>query len=242
MQLAGLPCFNSKYYRMEKRFMHIAIKEGLTIILNKYGRIFVIFCIVVSALGLIFSYVFPNEVIDTYAVNMNEETQYKIPLDKESYIEYYLNSGIKPMIGIQLGISKEGSEFSDGKLVYEVYNSDMQLLGAKELLLKDIYDIQYVYMPFDGMGECNGDLYLKLYYTGSDAASPAILANKTELEDAKTLVSGKEIEGNIMSCYIYSHNTYPLVFDLKIVLVMFIAVFCTLEGGIFKKNKQKVDL
>lgn len=239
MQLAGLPCFDSKYFRMENKFMHVTIKERLRIILNKYGRVFVIFCIVISALGLIFSYVFPNEVIDTYAVNMNEETQYKILLDKESYIEYYLNSGIKPMIGIQLGISKEGNDFSDGRIVYEVYNSDMQLLGTNELLLKDIYDIQYVYLPFAGMGECNGDLYLKLYYTGNDQAVPAILANKTELEDAKTLVAGSEIEGNIMSCYIYSHNTYPLVFDLKIILVMFIAVFCTLEGGIFKRNKQK---
>lgn len=212
------------------------MKDKIIELLEKHGKVIVLFCIAVSAIGIVLSYVFPNEVIDQIDVNSVEEDTFKIPLSKESLVEYKCNTGIKPMAGIQVWISKEGAEFTDGKVIYEVYNGDGTiLLGTGEQLLKDIVDPQFVYLPFKGMKECNGDLTIKFYYTGSEETAPALLANKQEVEGASTYVDGNLITGNIKSWYIYITNTHPLVFDLKVMLAIFVTVFFTLES---KRNRK----
>ncbi|WP_180272736.1 hypothetical protein [Konateibacter massiliensis] len=207
-------------------------------LLGKYGRIFILFCIVVSVLGIIGSYLFPNESFYDIDVNMEENSDFTLPLDKGSVVEYKCNTGTKPMAGIQVWISKEGAEFTDGKIVYEVYNGDGTiLLGTGEQPLVDILDKQFVYLPFKGMEECNGDLTIRFSFTGSEDTVPVLLANQTEVEEASTSVDGNAITGNIKSSYIYINYTHPLVFDLKVILAIFVTVFFTLGT----KKKQKVN-
>jgi hypothetical protein len=214
------------------------MKDKIIGLFEKYGRVFVLCCIVISTLGLIASYVFPNVVLDTEPINMEENSDFHIPLTIGSVIEYKCKTGTQQMAGIQVGISKEGAEFTDGKVVYEIYNGDSSvLLGAGEQLLKDISDFQEVYLPFTGMKEYNGALTIKFYYTGSETTAPALIANQTKVKDASTYVEGNLITGNLKSYYIYSRNTYPLVFDLKIMLAIFVIVFCTFES----KTKKKVN-
>jgi hypothetical protein len=215
------------------------MKDKIIGLLEKYGKLFVLFCIVISVLGIIFSYVFPNEVFDQIEVNNEENSDFKIPLTQGSFVEYKCNTGERPMAGIQVYISKEGAEFVDGKIVYEVYNGDgTVLLGTGEQLLKDLFDPQFVYLPFKGMKECNGDLTIKFYFTGSETTPPALIANRnTEIKDTSTLVDGSIIAGNLKTRYIYIVYTHPLVFDLKVILAIFVTVFFTLES----KKKQKVN-
>lgn len=214
------------------------MKDKIIGLLEKYGRYFVLFCIVISALGIVLSYIFPNEVIYSIGVNEEENDDFKIPLTKGSIVEYKCNTGEKPMAGIQVWISKEGAEFTEGKIIYEVYNGDGSVLfGQGEQALKDIDDPQFVYLPFKGMKECNGDLTIKFYFEGNEAIAPALHANKTAVEEASTLVDGAVITGNIKSSYIYINYTHPLVFDFKILLAIFVTVFFTLES----KKKQKVN-
>lgn len=215
------------------------MKDKIIALLEKYGKLFVLFCIVVSVLGLVISYVFPNKIFITREINPEENSEYHIPLEQGSAIEYQCNTGDMAMSGIQIGISKEGAEFTDGKIIYEIYDSTGALLGAGEQMLKDIYDLQNVYFPFPGKADYNGDLHVKFTYTGSEPTTPSLIANKEqEVEDksAATFVDGNQIEGNLKSWYIYKRSTYPLVFDLKVMLAIFITVFFTLES----KKKQKV--
>ncbi|PXV90164.1 hypothetical protein C8E03_10571 [Lachnotalea glycerini] len=215
------------------------MKDRIIGLLESYGKLIVISGIVIAALGLAVSYVFPNTVINTTDINVIEGSEFSIPLPPNSFVEYQCNSGTKPLNGIQVWISKQGAEFTDGKVIYEVYDSNGTLLGTGEQLLKDVDDPQYVYLPFTNMSECNGVLTIKFYFTGSENAYPALIANKeVEIKDeyASTSVNGKRIEGNLKSSYIYFYHTYPLVFDLKVMLAIFVSVFFTLES----KKKQKV--
>lgn len=220
------------------------MKDKIIGLLEKYGKFFVLSCIGIAIVGIVLSYVFPNESIYSIevngddVVNADENSDFKIPLTQGSVVEYYCNTGTKPMAGIQVWISKEGAEFSDGKIIYEVYNQDESVqLGTGEQSLKDLYDLQFVYLPFTGMKECNGDIKIKFYYTGSEATAPVLLANQNEVEDASTSVDGSSITGNIKSSYIYINYTHPLVFDLKVILAIFVTVFFTLDS----KKKQKVN-
>lgn len=215
------------------------MKDKIIRLLEKYGTIFVLLCIAAAIAGLVISYVFPNKILVTREVNVETGSEYYIPLTKESIIEYRCNSGDTPMIGIQIGISKEGAEFTDGKIVYEIYDNAGTLLGTGEQLLKDIFDVQDVYLPFPGSTQYSGDLLIKFTYAGSEAVAPSLIANKKETvedEKAATIVDGSQIAGNLRSYYIYSRNTYPLVFDLKVMLAIFVTVFFTLDS----KKKKKV--
>jgi hypothetical protein len=212
------------------------MKDKIIGLLEKYGKIFVLFCIAISAFGILLSYVFPNEVIYSIDVNVEDNTDSKIPLTEGSFVEYQCNTGTKAMTGIQVWISKEGAEFMDGKIIYEVYNGEgFELLGIGEQLLKDIDDLQFVYLPFKGMKECNGDLTIKFYYTGNETTVPALIANQNEVEEASTSLDGTLLSGNLKSSYIYINETHPLVFDLKVILAIFVTVFFTLES---KRNRK----
>lgn len=207
------------------------MKEKMIELLEKYGKFIVLFCITVSALGIVLSYVFPKGAFYSNDVNNVEVSDFKIPLTQGEFIEYKCNAGTIPMAGIQVYISKEGAQFTDGKVLYEVYNGDgTKLLSGGEQLLKDISDGQFVFLPFSNSKECKGDLVIKFSYAGSDTIVPALIANKKALEDASTSVNGNIISGNLKSSYIYINYTHPLVFDFKVMLAIFVTVFFTLES------------
>ncbi|MBA4686733.1 MAG: hypothetical protein H2184_06220 [Candidatus Galacturonibacter soehngenii] len=214
------------------------MKDKIILLFEKYGRIIVLLCIAIAIVGIIASYLFPNESFDSSDINIEENADFKIPLTQGSVVEYNCNTGKRPMAGIQVFISKEGAEFSDGKVHYEVYNKDGSVhFGSGEQLLKDIADGQFVYLPFKGMKECMGDIKIKFFYTGSESIAPALIANQDEIEEVSTIADGTRIKGNIKASYIYINETHPLVFDLKIMLAVFVTVFFTLES----KKKQKAN-
>lgn len=214
------------------------MKDKIIMLFEKYGKLFVLLCIAIAIIGIIASYLFPNESFDSSDINIEENADFKIPLTQGSVVEYNCNTGKRPMAGIQVFISKEGAEFSDGKVHYEVYNKDGSVhLGSGEQLLKDIEDGQFVYLPFKGMKECIGDIKIKFFYTGSESLAPALIANQDEIEKVSTIADGTLIKGNIKASYIYINETHPLVFDLKIMLAVFMTVFFTLES----KKKQKAN-
>lgn len=206
------------------------MKNNIISLLEKHGRTVILFCIITAVLGIAFSYIYPNEVLYSTDVNIDEDSDYKIPLSEGNYIEYKCNSGINPMAGIQVWICKEGNEFTEGKIIYEVYNGDSTVLfGTGEQLLNDIYNLQFVFLPFKGMKECKGDLTIKFYCVGTGVAAPVLIANQKKIEAVSTSVDGNLISGNLKVSNIYIKNTYPLVFDLKVMLTMFVTVFFTLE-------------
>lgn len=216
------------------------MKNKLIKLMDKYGNIFIILCILVCVAGLVWSYVKPRTTLDTYEINMKENNDYNIVLKLDVEVEYHCNTGELPLNGVQMGISKEGHEYTDGQVVCSVFKADDNtLLGVTKQNLNEIVELQYVYFPFMAMTQYAGEVVIKFTYEGSDTEYPAIVANETVVDEITTYVNGEKIDGCLKAYHLYSRDIYPYVFDLKVFLIIFITVFFTLSFG--KKNRQKAD-
>lgn len=244
--------------------------------------------------GFIGSYLFPNEVLDTYEVNMKEEegdTEFVQPLTgAEDEIGYVMETDGRALKGFQIGISKGGAALEGTELVYRVYKlpelsenkgeamqseasgdeggtvqsevsgnmegipSTIQPEGLS-LLLEKSYDLgacldgQYPYLPFDDEGICKGRLYIAFTYRSNgneEGVLPGIFVNHHKVDNAASYREGKlfcetqnEKETPVMiKCYyIYSHDTYPLLYDCRVLTFVFLAASMTV---CYPRLKKKV--
>nr|MBQ8252269.1 hypothetical protein [Lachnospiraceae bacterium] len=182
--------------------------------------------------GFIGSYVFPNTVLDTFVINMEEEeddTEVLLPLSLQEPIVYELNTNGLPMRGIQVGINKRGYAQETTNLVYCVY------LG-EECISRNVYgvaagdDLQYVYLPFENYEACVGDIKITFLVESSEDPEtyPALMANHADISHGKTIASnrpeGEETTQVALKCnHIYTHNTYPFLYDCRLLTFVFLA-------------------
>ena len=198
--------------------------------------------------GFIGSLLFPNKVLDTYKINVTEEegdTEFTIPLSKEDKIFYLMDATQNPMQGIQVGISKEGETQEGVLLHYQVYKQEhnkAQKLG--ELVSDNVYEVelgdnlQYVYLPFENSDSCTGNIVVCFFYESENQAmkAPALLANHTLISNTITMVGDTKIEGSLKSMYIYTHDTYPLLYDFRLMTFVFLAASMAVT---YPKRKSK---
>ena len=203
--------------------------------------------------GFIGSLLFPNKVLDTYKINVTEEegdTEFTIPLSQEEKISYVMNATANPMQGIQVGISKEGETQEGVLLHYQVYRQDKEkdtLLG--ELLSDNVYDVelgdnlQYVYLPFGNSEKCTGDIVVCFSYESEkeNGKAPALLANHTMVQNTITMVGDTILDGSLKSMYIYTHDTYPLLYDFRLMTFVFLAASMAVTYPKRKSKEGKTD-
>lgn len=198
--------------------------------------------------GFIGSLIFPKEVLDTIKVNVTEEegdTEYKVELSDVEAISYEMNTAGSPMKGIQVGISKEGVSQEGVTLRYQVYEHKAEKENRfGELLSDNIYEIaqgdelQYVYLPFENSEKCLGDIIICFTYESGQAIekAPALLFNHKVIDNTITRKGEEILDGTLKSMYIYTHDTYPLLYDFRLMTFVFLAVSMTVS---YPKLKRK---
>lgn len=200
----------------------------------------------VCLLGFIGSLLIPDTVLDTYIVNMQEEeddTEEILLLSGDAHVNYEMDTEGKAMRGIQIGINKLGKQIS-GIFCYDVYvktaSDERELVSSNqyEIALGD--DLQYVYLPYATYENCVGELFIDFYMQNavSEEAAPAIMANHKEVKKTVTTYDGVEgisLKGN----YIYTHNTYPFLYDFRV--MTFIMLAATMTIAFPKRKQRKVD-
>lgn len=122
------------------------------------------------------------------------------------------------------------------------------------LILEKSYDLgacldgQYPYLPFDDEGLCKGRLYITFTYRANGSTEgllPGIYANHKKIDNAGTYINGQRVfeEGigqeavMIKHYYIYSHDTYPLLYDCRVLTFVFLSASMTV---CYPKLKKKV--
>lgn len=192
---------------------------------------------------LLFSILVPKKVIDTYKTNVTEEEgdkEYLIPMEQEVPIIYEMNTGSRPMRGIHIAVAKNGGAFEKGAIICNIFSKDKNVLVSENrYVLYQGEDIQYVYIPFSDYEACSGAIEIQFIYDseGNTAnESPGLLANGRTVKDTVTKVDGQTIKGSLKTMYVYTHNTYPLVYDLRILTLLFFAASMTIP---FKKISIK---
>ena len=212
---------------------------------NKIHLILPLFTFVLVVL-LVCSYLIPKKVIDTYRINTTEEegdTEQLISLEENTVITYHMNTGTRPIMGMHIGVGKNGNAYETAAIICNVYTQDGTLVSENGYLLNQGEDMQYVYIPFQNYTRCFGDIYMEFtYQPGSDTevSAPGILTNGKELTNAYTEMDGNRLNGNIKTIYIYTHDTYPLVYDLRILVVLFFAASMAVNYGKMSAGKKTV--
>lgn len=192
--------------------------------------------------GFIGSYIFPNKVLDTYVINGEEtegEEEFPLSLEDDRTVSYEWNAGEEPMKGIQVGVSKNGGQYTSGRILYEVSDLSGKIISSNAYELSQGFDVQYVYLPFENWKSCKGDLRITFRYDQAgdpETRTPALMADQTEVKDTVTYYQGTAQEGSLRSSYIYTHNTYPFLYDFRIMTFVFLAATMTIS---FSKDRKK---
>ena len=224
--------------------------------LSKYAYIYLPIGTLLCLAGFIGSYLFPNEVLDTYKVNVTEEegdmefVQYFTGAENE--IGYIMETDGRAMKGFQIGISKNGQTLEGTELVYRVYALSEEKYLAEEvdvssmtLLDEEVYDLgtcldgQYPYLPF-GNELCTGKIYITLTYraNGNTEPAPGIFMNHSEILHVATYVDGKKMDGNLKCYYIYTHDTYPFLYDSRVMFCILLAATACVAFPAYSKKKE----
>ncbi len=195
--------------------------------------------------GFIGSYIFPNTVLDTFVINMEEEeedTQVQLPLSLHTPIEYEMNTNGLAMRGIQVGINKRGYAQEETVLRYSVFIGD-ECISQNAYHVAAGDDLQYVYLPFDQYEKCVGELRISFLLEaagGDEETYPALMANHAEIKNTRTIAEnrpeGAEEEVSLKCNYIYTHDTYPFLYDCRLLTFVFLAASMAV---VYPRRKEK---
>ncbi|MGN0132009.1 MAG: hypothetical protein ACI4AA_06190 [Lachnospiraceae bacterium] len=225
--------------------------KGFKQIIGKYAYLLLPIGTLLCLAGFIGSYLFPNEVLDTYQVNMaeaeNDVESVHLFTGTEDEFGYVMETDGRALKGFQIGISKNGASLEGTELIYRVYRLPDEISLEKELpirmdvdelelILEKSYDLgtcldgQYPYLPFDEEGLCSGKLYITFTYringNGEDVA-PGVFVNHGKVDHAASYINGEISDEMLKNCYIYSHDTYPLLYDARVLTFVFLAASAT---------------
>lgn len=210
--------------------------------------------------GFIASLLFPNTVLDTYVINMTEEegdTEELVPLylGSQNALWYCMDTQGRSMRGIQIGIAKSGREFRNTDLVYVVSNRETgEVLSQNRYALSEGQDLQYVYLPYANSDACKGKIRIDFYLEGEETDGdirPCVVCNHHEVENVifydGVIAEDVRINPPSLKCsYIYSHETYPFLYDFRIMSFVFLAASMAISYPMVtetrkakKKNKKE---
>lgn len=231
-------------------------------IIYQYAYLILPICTLLCLAGFIGSYLFPNEVLDTYGVNTREEEGDREFVQSFTGVEnefgYLMEIDGRALKGFQIGISKNGAALTGAELVYRVYqvpdgfafddNSlpdeidvlDFPLILEKSYDLGTCMDGQYPYLPFDEEDLCKGKLYITFTYraNGNAEPMPGLFANHSQVKQVAAYQNGMVMDGMLKHYYIYSHDTYPLLYDCRVMTFVFLAASATV---CYPQRKRKGD-
>lgn len=191
---------------------------------------------------LILSYIFPKYSYITSAYNVledPEEEKIYIPLKVGTQVVYEMTTPGRPLFGFQPLIVSSSGERLQGDLVLRVTTSqEKELISETRYNLSDVDVEQYVYIPLSDFNKCNGTILLTLTYEGSSTeVFPNLIANHNMQTNSKTILNGKPMKGSLLTYHVYQKASYPLVYDLQILTLLFACV--TVVAGINKNDKKQ---
>ena len=98
-----------------------------------------------------------------------------------------------------------------------------------------------VIKPITGFSAPELDIYSRLsevqllhYYE----PAPGIFMNHSDIENAATYVSGARSDGSIKCYYIYSHETYPFLYDSRVMFCIFLAASACVVFPAYSRKKE----
>ena len=107
-------------------------------------------------------------------------------------------------------------------------------------------DLQYVYLPFENYEKCIGDVRITFVLDAAEEnpdAYPALMANHADIKGTSTIApirpEGEENTEVSLKCnYIYTHDTYPFLYDCRLLTFVFLAASMAVTYPQRKKKEE----
>lgn len=190
---------------------------------------------------LIVSYLFPKESFITSAYNVllgEEDKRFDLSMDPGKVITYEMTTAGKPLFGFQPFITKHDATIEKGDIVFQIYNKDSYYHKGKYFSkiyypLADISNEQYIYVSIPEYELCDGNIIIEIFYEEDGAKGqdyPCLVANDNHIVKAITYENGMKIDGSLVCYHVYLKKDYPLVYDMQILFVFFLAIAMTITG------------
>ncbi len=203
----------------------------------KKKRIWVWTGAALAALVFVWSSLFPKTAYDTRELHVRleeGEQEREIALTPDTTVLISFFSKEQHVEGIQPCADWGAENRPGGQLFVDVWRVDEAgeqiYAGQGSAPLSADMRRAYTYIPLSHEGELSGELIFAIRYVPAEgeAAYPSLIATNRDLDDCLTVVNEEQYDGDLLLYYVCMRETYPLLFDAKLVCLLLVCVALTM--------------
>lgn len=192
-----------------------------------------------AALVFICSSLFPKTVydIEEYHVVLEEgEREQDIVLAPDTTVLFSLDVGERDVKGIQPCADWGAESCPQGVLCVDAWrvedDGERIYIGQGSAPLDQGLRRAYTYVALAHEEELCGEVVFAIRFVPAEGeeAYPLLVATDRDLEDCLTVIDNEAYDGDLLMYYASEHDTYPLLFDAKLLCLLCVCIALTMEG------------
>lgn len=200
-----------------------------------------------AALVFLCSSLFPKttyDIVEYHAVLEDGEQETEIELTPGATVLFSLSVGEVNLNGVQPCLDWGAESCPTGVLCVDVWqvseSGEQTYIGQGSAALDAGLRRAYTYVALPHEEELGGELVFAICYVPAEGEMtyPSLIATDRDLDDCLTVVNGQIYDGDLLMYYACERETYPLLFDAKLVCLLFICVALTM-GNARKKEVRR---
>lgn len=191
-----------------------------------------------AALVFVWSSLFPKPAYDTRELHVRleeGEQEREIVMTPDTVVLFSFSAQDQNVEGIQPCADWGSENCPGGVFIVDVWCVDEEgeriYAGQGSAPLNAELRRAYTYIALPHEGELSGELSFAIRYIPAEgeAVCPSLVATDRNLEDCLTVVNEEQYDGDLLLYYVAVRDTYPLMFDAKLVCLLLVCVALTME-------------
>ena len=200
-----------------------------------------------AALVFVWSSLFPKtvyDIVEYHVILEEDEHEKEIALTPETTVLFSFSVGEANVNGVQPCLDWGAQSCPSGVLCVDVWqvteSGGQTYIGQGSAPLDGGLRRAYTYVALPHEGELCGELVFAIRYVAAEGERtyPSLVATDRDLDDCLTVVNDKPYDGDLLMYYAATRDTYPLLFDAKLICLLLICVALTM-GNVQKKEVRR---
>ncbi|MCM1103156.1 MAG: hypothetical protein NC409_03530 [Clostridium sp.] len=193
-----------------------------------------------AALVFVCSTLFPKTAYDIveYHVTLEEdERETEIMLTPETTVLFSFSVEGGRLSGVHPCLDWGAENCPAGVIVVDVWqvteSGEQVYAGQGTAALNTELRRGHTYVALSHEEELSGELIFAIRYVPAEGEPvyPLLIATDRDLEDCLTVVNGEAYEGDLLLYYACERDTYPLLFDAKLICLLLVCVALTMGNA-----------
>lgn len=200
-----------------------------------------------AAFVFVWSSLFPKtayDIVEFHAVLEDGEREKEIELTPETVVLFSLFVGEADLNGVQPCLDWGADSCPSGVLRVDAWqvseSGEQRYVGQGSAAPDAGLRRAYTYVALPREGELSGEMVFSIRYEPADGEMiyPSLIATDRDLDDCLTVVDGQAYDGDLLMYYACERDTYPLLFDAKLICLLLICIALTM-GNAQKKEVRR---